>query len=263
MSVCAVKLDNVDVFYDKGSAPVLKGVSLEIPAGQKVSVIGANGSGKTTLLRAAAGMADSTGTAEVFGRDIRGMKRRELASYVSFMSSEISGAYDYSVRETVAMGRYIHRKGIFGRDDEPDTVDRVLEETGLSDISEKKISQLSGGQRQRVCLARVFAQNTPVIMLDEPMNYLDLKYQAELKDRLLKWQKGKTAVDGVSYDNTLIGVYHDISMARLTADSMILMKDGRAVLHEKTEDIDFDTALTDIYGMDVCGYMKHILSLWK
>ncbi len=263
MSVPAVKLDSVEAFYGKSAPAVLKGISLEIPAGETVSIIGANGSGKSTLLKVIAGMADRTGLSEVFGHDTRKMKIRELASYVSFMTSELNASMDYTVRETVAMGRYIHKKGLFRKDEDPVAVDSALKDAGLTDIAEKKISELSGGQRQRVCLARVFAQKTPIILLDEPMNYLDLKYQAELKDSLLKWKKGKTIVDSVSYDNTLIGVYHDISMARSTADSMIFMKDGKIVLYEKTDKINFKTKLENIYDMDVYGYMNSILSLWK
>ena len=114
MTDIAVSLKNVSAFYSRGKN-VIENASLDIPFGVSVSVAGINGSGKTTLLRAMCGMVDTSGTVTLAGHDISRMRRRDIARFVSVMEADEGGSPDFTVREAVAMGRYVHRKGIFSK----------------------------------------------------------------------------------------------------------------------------------------------------
>ena len=262
MTDIAVSLKNVSAFYSRGKN-VIENASLDIPFGVSVSVAGINGSGKTTLLRAMCGMVDTSGTVTLAGHDISRMRRRDIARFVSVMEADEGGSPDFTVREAVAMGRYVHRKGIFGTDPDSAAAERALHETGLEDVAEKKVTELSGGQRQRVCLARVFAQQTPIILLDEPMNFLDIKYRTELMEYLMHWKQGYTEVDGTAYKNTLIGVHHDLSLARSMAEYMIFVKDGHILRYDKVGSIDLREALKAAYDMDVYAVMQEMAGYWR
>ncbi len=262
MTDYAVSMKNVSACYVRGKN-VLENASLDIPFGVSVSVVGINGSGKTTLLRAMCGMVDTSGTVTLAGHDISGMKRRDIARYVSVMEADEGGSPDFTVREAVAMGRYVHKRGIFGTDPDRGATERALCETGLEAAAEKKVTELSGGQRQRVYLARVFAQQTPIILLDEPMNFLDLKYRTELMEYLMRWKQGHTEVDGISYQNTLIGVHHDLSLARSMAEYMIFVKEGKILMYDKVGSIDLRDALKASYGMDAYAVMQEMAEYWK
>uniref|UniRef100_UPI0025D655E8 ATP-binding cassette domain-containing protein n=1 Tax=Butyrivibrio sp. TaxID=28121 RepID=UPI0025D655E8 len=121
----------------------------------------------------------------------------------------------------------------------------------------------SGGQLQRVFLARCFAQETPIILLDEPTNHLDLKYQAELMEHLIEWSKGETVLpDGTKVDNTLIGVFHDISLAVEISSDMIFIKSGEILCQGTKDKVLTADVLENVYGMDVAGYMNRQRRIW-
>ena len=129
---------------------------------------------------------------------------------------------------------------------------------GLNEYRDIPVNQLSGGQLERVLLARTFVQETPVILLDEPTNHLDMKYQIELMDHLKKWSSGTTTVDGITYKNTAISVFHDVGTAALISNEIILMKNG--CIQNKgpvNQMIDRDK-LQDIYDTDVINYYKQV-----
>ncbi len=235
--------------------PIINGISFSLKAGESLAILGPNGCGKTTLLRAIGGIIPYEGSIRIDGREVRDMKRKELASKLAIMS-QLSGVYfSYTVEETVMQGRYLYCDNIFGvpgkRDRE--VVSECIENTGLLKIKDKQIGQLSGGQLQRVFLARTLVQETPMLLLDEPTNHLDLKYQAELTDFLNSWR-----VAG----NTLIGVYHDINMAMLVADNYLLLKDGEILCFGKKEDAITGDNLKTLYGLDVEAYMQKRAGLW-
>jgi iron complex transport system ATP-binding protein len=119
------------------------------------------------------------------------MKRKEVASYIGFFSQKNQIYFPYTVYETVMQGRYLHTADHLGnhRADNQKIVDEVLTSLNLTDIADESITKLSGGQLQRVMLARCIAQKTPVLILDEPMNHLDMKVQSELMDYLSDWRK--------------------------------------------------------------------------
>ena len=245
---------------------IIKKIGFDIKEGESIAILGPNGCGKTTLLRALGGIIPYDGSVCVDGREIRDMKRKELASYVSSMT-QLSGVYfSYTVKETVMQGRYLYCKNIFGTYDKRDieVVDECLASTGLEKLADKQIGELSGGQLQRVFLARTLAQETPILLLDEPTNHLDLKYQAELLDFLNVWKEKETMMsDGRRVRNTLIGVYHDINMALMVAEKFLLIKDGEILCFGNKEEAVTGENLKALYEIDVEAYMSERAKLWR
>ena len=239
---------------EKGSA-VIKDIGFEINEGSSVAVLGPNGSGKSTLLKALCGMIPHKGTVRVLDKDTSAMNRRQMAKSIAYMTQLSEVFFSYSVYETVLMGRYVHSRSAFGgiTPEDRSIVEKALGSTGVEGLKERQLSSLSGGELQRVFLARTFAQGSPVLMLDEPNNHLDLKVQAELAGYLKEWCSQP--------DHTLIGVYHDIALALELADEFILMKDGHMLAKGSREDILKKDLLEETYGFEVRKYLGRIEKL--
>ena len=240
-----------------GGAPVVKDVSFAVSAGERLCILGPNGCGKTTLLRALAGLLHHEGTVTVCGTDAEKLSRRELARRVALMSQLAPVYFSYTVYETVSMGRYARReRRLLDRDSGEDrrAVRESLERTGLWALRDRPVTALSGGQLQRVFLARTFAQDPAVILLDEPTSHLDLKYQVELIESLKEW----TARPG----RAAVGVFHDVNLALDFAHTALLMADGAVRSLGPAGAVD-PVLLSDIYGMDVPRYMKAALGRWE
>ncbi len=236
---------------------ILHDLSFSVKAGRNVCILGENGSGKTTLLHTMIGLLKYSGSIRIYGRELREMKRKETASQVSLMAQFSDTFFSYTVYETVMLGRYLHSDHSWPRRSGGDreAVMRCLEETNLTEIKDRKITELSGGQLQRVYLARTFAQDAPVILLDEPTNHLDLKHQQELMSYLKKWS--------CEEKHTVVGVFHDISLAAEIADDIIFMKDGRIAAQGTRESMLSAELLRSVYDFDVASYMQKNLAGWQ
>ena len=237
--------------------PIIRDISFTINEGESVAILGANGCGKTTLIRAVSGMLTYDGNIKLDGKELRTMKRKDIARKLSVLMQFSNVYFSYSVEETVMLGRYLYSGnilGIPGKEDQ-EKVSKCLKEYGLYDIKDRQISQLSGGQLQRVFLARTMAQDTAIIILDEPTNHLDLKYQSEFLEYLSDWKKEDEK-------HTLIGVFHDINIALEAAERLILMKNGKIIADGDKEEILNGGYLKDTYDIDVKGYMKRQYSHW-
>ena len=250
-----LKVEHLTCGY--GGAPVVKGLSFEVPAGGRLCILGPNGCGKTTLLRALAGLLPHEGKVTAEGRDLAAMDRRQLARTVALLSQISSVYFSYTVYETVLMGRYAHQTG--GAFSGPGPEDRAIalecmERTGVADLRDRQVTELSGGQLQRVFLARTFAQQPRIILLDEPTNHLDLKYQVELVQELKAWVAGE--------GRCVVGVLHDVNLALDLADLFLFMEEGRAQYFGPAAEFD-PAALNRVYQMDVGGYMRRSLTRWE
>lgn len=172
------------------------------------------------------------------------------------MSQFSQTAFDYTVYEAVMLGRYAHRSGtLFPAETKADrdTVEDALRRTGVWELREQMVTRLSGGRLQRVFLARTFAQEPQIILLDEPANHLDLRYQAELLESLRDWTADRK--------RCVAGVFHDISLALAFADTALLLEEGKALACGPAEKLD-ESQLDRLYGMDVRSYMKQMYGRW-
>ena len=246
------------LFCGYNGVDVIKEVSLDINAGENISIIGPNGSGKTTFLRAVAGLIPYKGSIKLDGKEIVQMKRKEIASKIAFMSQISTIYFSYTVFETVMLGRYLRMKGgVFSEPSKKDKefVLKCLDAVNLTELKDRQITNLSGGQLQRVFIARTFAQEPEIILLDEPTNHLDLKHQIELVEYLKEWsQKGRRVV---------IGVFHDINLAMQFSDKILLFSDGQVAAYGDYRTILDGDLLKSIYSIDIKNYMLNSLRRWE
>jgi iron complex transport system ATP-binding protein len=273
MPGCIIELGNVSAGYGRYQAArpdesrlVNRDISLGIQEGSCVCLLGPNGCGKTTLLRVIAGLLPAYGDVRIDGRNIRSLKRREIASCISFLSQMPQIYYSYTVFETVMQGRYVHHSSFFkaGTSADMQIVEEILETLGLRDLARKQITSLSGGQLQRVMLARCIAQNSPVLILDEPMNHLDLKVQSEFIEFLTSWRQKIVVTDtGRKFRPTIIGVFHDIGTAAYMADQIALLSGGRLLAFDEKKNVLNEELLRRAYDFDVTGYLRTYRIPWK
>ena len=240
-----------------GSFAAVDRLSFHLEEGQWLMLAGPNGAGKSTLIEAIAQGVPYTGAIRWKGEDIRAMKGPRLARCVGVLSQKNNVGYAYTVEEVVTLGRYAYKAGLFsGRDDTGKAeVEKALEITGLTDLRHASMLTLSGGETQRVFLAQVFAQNPQVLILDEPANHLDLKYQQHIFSLIRQWlQKPGRAV---------LSVVHDLSLARKYGTHAILMDHGKSISQGTVSEVMTPDNLQKVYGMDVYAWMREMLSQWE
>lgn len=250
-----LSVKNLSCGYDR--TLVIKDISFSVKTNENLCILGPNGCGKTTLLRAIAGLIPISGEIYIGDINVNKSSRKRISKKVALMNQITSVYFDYTVFETVMLGRYTHMSSsIFCRESEEDKkfVLDCLDKTGVIDLRDRPITELSGGQLQRVFLARVFAQNPEIILLDEPTNHLDLKYQIELVDYLREWSK--------TNHRCVIGVLHDINLALSFADRILLMDKGEISALEGLSAFDLDL-IDNIYQADVKSYMLNSLKRWE
>ena len=243
-----------DLRVSYGKTEVLKGIDLTIRPGEKVFIGGANGSGKTTLLRALSGIIPYAGNVLIDGKEVSSMKRKEVAKLIALMPQTSDIYFPYTVNETVLLGTYASAGNSFFGTDAKATqfANKCMEDCDVLDLKDRHLDELSGGQLQRVLLARTFAQGSPFLFLDEPGNNLDIKYRAELCDKLNSWAAGKTG----EIDNTLVAVFHDLEQARRCCTRAVMLKDGKVIFDGGIDEGLKPGMLMEVYDFDVVAYLK-------
>ena len=236
--------DEIDIAY--GRDVVVHAASIALDAGTVTALIGPNGSGKSTLLRALARLHPPVAGDVTFsdGADLRALSGRDLARRITLLSQSRTAPGGLSVRELVEFGRHPHRSRWGGRDPEgPAAVERAMVLTRLATIADRPVQALSGGQAQRVWLASCLAQDTALLLLDEPTTFLDLRYQVEILDVIRDLADEHGVGVGV--------VLHDLDQAAALADRLILLEDGRITASGTPADVLTPTNLSRAYGIRV------------
>ncbi len=209
-----------NLHFKYSNAEVLKGISFSVQRGEVLIILGPNASGKTTLLKNLAGLLSPTqGSLILDGKEIAHYRRQDLAKIISFVPQEEEIFLPFTVEQIVLMGRapYTGMMG-FEKKQDADIVKKVLEETNLMSLRDSSIQELSGGEKQRVWLARALAQESSILLLDEPTSHLDIHYQIEILELLTHLRKSRNL--------TIVMTLHDINLASLFATRLILLKEG-------------------------------------
>ncbi|MFP2907792.1 ABC transporter ATP-binding protein [Pyxidicoccus sp. 3LFB2] len=236
-----IEAKNVTKRY--GDTLVVDGVSLRLPVGGITSIIGPNGAGKSTLLSMISRVLPlSSGTVLVDGLDVTTTPGDVLARKLAILRQDNHLTARLTVRELVTFGRYPHSKGRPTVQDR-EHVERALEHMGLGALSERFLDELSGGQRQRAFVAMVLCQDTDFVLLDEPLNGLDLKHAVAMMKRL------RHAADALG--KSVVLVLHDINFASCYSDHIIAMRDGKVAFQGRPEDIMRSEVLRAVYELDI------------
>lgn len=237
-----------DVHFAYGEAPVLRGVTLEVPAGGFAAILGPNGSGKTTLLRLLAGtLKPGRGRITLDGTDTRTISRGALARRMAVVPQETQLAFDYTVLEVVLMGRYPHL-GAFEIEGPRDiAIARdALDATGTRALENRPFATLSGGEKQRVIIAAALAQIAtaadPILLLDEPTAALDLGYQLEVV-ALLRDLRRRMPM-------TVLISTHDLNFASSLSRTLVLLKAGTVLAAGPIDDVLTVDHIRLLYGVD-------------
>ena len=250
-----LKAENITVCY--GEHTVVDHLSFHLHEGQWLMLVGPNGAGKSTLIETISQGVSYTGSILLEDRDIRHFKPAQLARKVGVLAQKNAVGYAYTVDEVVGLGRYAYTQSFLSTRDDggKDQVERALELTGLTELRQASVLTLSGGELQRTFLAQVFAQNPQILILDEPANHLDLKYQQHIFSLISEWLK--------TPGRAVMSVVHDLSLARKYGTHAVLMNRGKCVAQGKIDEVLTRENLQTVYGMDVYGWMQDMLEQWR
>ena len=242
----AISVKNLSVSYENNS--IIEDMNLSLPKGKINIIIGANGCGKSTLLKTIARInKPSAGEIFINNKNIKKVKEKNIAKEVAFLPQGPVCPSGLTVRELVAYGRFPHQKIIGGLNShDKEVIEWAINETGLSEFADREVENLSGGQRQRAWIAMTLAQETEIIMLDEPTTYLDMSYQLEVLEVLQKLNKEK--------EITVVVVLHELNNACRFADNIVGLKNGKIVCEGRPKDVITKETLKEIYGID--AYLK-------
>ncbi len=215
-----LQVENLTCGYEPGK-PVLKDLNFEVKVGEFIGIVGPNGCGKTTLLRALSGMLPNY-SGKIWFKDveIRHMQRREMAQKVAFIPQLMEPTPGFSVHDLVMMGRTPYMSRFNFETDEDYEIGRwAIEELKIAALEHLPVTRLSGGEFQRVAIARALAQQPKLMLLDEPISHLDLRFQVRIMRLLRKIRKTRT----------IVATFHDLSLASKFCQKMLLIYKGEMI----------------------------------
>lgn len=238
----SITTEKLDIAYDE--ALIVKALDMNIPHGKITSIIGPNGCGKSTVLKAVGRiLKPKTGLVYLSGEDLRKLSTREIAKKMAILPQTPVAPSGLTVSELVAYGRFPHQRG-FGKlsPEDKKIVHWALSVTKLADLAHREVDTLSGGQRQRVWIAMALAQQTDLILLDEPTTYLDLAHQLEVLELLFDLNRNQNV--------TIVMVLHDLNLAARFSDYMISIREGTVIRHGSPEEVMTPWVLKQAFSID-------------
>lgn len=219
-------------------------LDVTLPEGRITVILGANACGKSTLLRGLARLLPpASGRVTLGGEDVRSFAPKALARRVGFLPQAATAPGGVTVAELVARGRYPHQRLLQQwSPEDADAVNRAMRSTGVAELRDRPVDELSGGQRQRAWIAMLLAQETPVMLLDEPTTYLDVAHQLEVLElcRRLNEEQGRTVVL----------VLHDLDQACRYADHLVVMREGRVLATGTPEQVMTTGLVAEAFGLE-------------
>lgn len=232
--------ENLEFSYVKGKS-FIKGLSLDIPKGKITTILGPNGCGKSTLLGILS-CYNKVKSGDVFIEDtkLNNMKYKEIAKRIATVYQHNQFPEDITVKTLISYGREPHKNS--SKNENERIVKWAIDATNLNDLSDELVMSLSGGQRQRAFIAMALAQDTEVLLLDEPTTYLDIYHQIEILEMVKNLNK--------KHNITIIMVLHDINQAIKYSDNIIIMKDGSIIKHGNPKKIINKETIKDVYNVD-------------
>lgn len=234
--------EGIKVAYE--NREIVKDLSVQIPDGKITTIIGPNGCGKSTLLKAISRIIHTkSGSVILDGKDIKTESTKQIAKKMAILPQSPDAAEGLTVGELVSYGRFPYQTG-FGKLKKRDIemINWALESTGTISFKHRPVEALSGGQRQRVWIAMALAQETDIILLDEPTTYLDLSHQLEILELLHELNKAEK--------RTIVMVLHDLNHAARFADYIVAMKDGRIIKEGTPFEVMKKQVLEDVFSID-------------
>ncbi len=233
---------SISVGYEDNT--ILKNLDIIIPSGKFSVLIGPSGCGKSTLLKSFARLLKpKKGDVVLDGKSIYDIPTQRLSREIGLLPQSPIVPAGITVADLVARGRFPYQK-LFGQLTKTDyqAIASAMEAMGVADLADKPVDSLSGGQRQRVWIALVLAQDTDILLLDEPTTYLDIAYQVEILDCLAKLNKAKKT--------TIVAILHDINLSIRYADHIFAMKKGRLIAEGEPKDIITTDLMKEVYGIE-------------
>jgi iron complex transport system ATP-binding protein len=226
-----------------GGKTIVDGVDLELPAGRITVIVGANACGKSTLLKTMSRLISPiSGTVVLDGKLISEIHTKELARTLGLLPQQPRAPEGIAVADLVGRGRHPHQKLFRSWTTADDiAVAEALEATGVADLADRSVDELSGGQRQRVWIAMALAQQTDILLLDEPTTFLDIAHQIEVLDLLTDLNRNR--------GTTIVMVLHDLNLAIRYADTLVAVKDGKVHALGAPADVVSSTLIEEVFGL--------------
>lgn len=248
-------IDVQDLKFSYSQKHLLDGLSFGLDRGDFCAIVGPNGSGKTTLLKLMTGLLQPQGgSVQVGGQPLNSLLAMEKARLMAYVAQRQDVVFDFSVFDTVLMGRNPHQsRWETASSQDVQVVEEVLQLTGLADYRNRMLTELSGGEVQRVMIARAMAQQTPVILLDEPLSNLDITYQFEVMDILQHLNKQN--------NTTIVIILHDLSFVKKYAHKVLMLQNGTLQHFGPVDDVLTEPNVREVfhlsshYGLDANGHV--------
>ena len=236
-------IEGLNFTYKGTKNPVLDSMSIDIKGPQLVSILGPNGAGKSTLIHCMNKILEPTGgTVMVNGMDVKEISIKNMAKISSYVPYTSTDSFPLTVTDTILMGRHPHAKWGTLKED-LDIVHESLKLLDIEDLADSMFNELSAGQHQKVMLARGFAQEPRILLLDEPTSNLDIKYQLEITRILRRMSREKNVL--------VVMISHDINIAAKYSDNIIVLHNHGIFSFGKPEDVITAEMLKNVYGVDV------------